>query len=248
MAEPTSEGQEPASKNAHEPAMIHKAGAILGILTLGAIWAFEVIGPSAVAGMEPSGSRDPTVVAAYFAHGALAPLAVLSCLSGLSFLAFVLAVRETLSPNPVARVLGSLVAGLAAVEVGAIFLKSALRASIVSTVAAGGNPMPAFFLYDNLWNSMVYLLEGAFLFTISLALLREGRGLSWVAKLGLAAGAVQVANAALLPLGVGPAAALPGNLLFSAWFVAVSSSLWRRASGVGETKETPPGGPRAPSA
>jgi len=49
-------------------------GALAGWLALAGIVAFSIIGPQLIAGQRVSGSLDPAVIQAFYAHTLLAPL------------------------------------------------------------------------------------------------------------------------------------------------------------------------------
>lgn len=220
-----------------------KVGGIAGLLTVLGIFAFEIIAPSAIAGNRVSGTTDSSAILAYYNHPALGPTYWASGMIPLFFLVFVygiyLAMKESARSSGVTILLLA-AAAIAVVEMPVALVEYALQwmlvwvagahaaaSDAVMRVALENVGVAVFRFWDVLYNSLLYWLEGGYLLLFSVVMLKAGvfrRGIGWY---GLLVAAYQFFNSAAIPLGVPDALTLPGNLLFTAWFVVVSVSLLR---------------------
>jgi hypothetical protein len=223
-----------------------KVGGIAGLLTVLGIFAFEIIAPSAIAGNRVSGTTDPSVILASYNHPALGPTYWASGTIPLFFLVFVygiyLAMKESARSSGVTILLLA-GAAIAVVEMPTALAEYALQWTLVwvagahaaasdavTRVALENVGVAVFRFWDVLYNSLLYWLEGGYLFLFSVVMLKAGifrRAIGWY---GLLVAAYQFFNSAAIPFGVPDALTLPGNLLFAAWFVVVSISLLRMKS------------------
>ena len=88
-----------------------------------------------------------------------------------------------------------------------------------------------FRIWDVLYNSLTYWLEGGYLLLFAVVILKTKVFAHWIGWLSLTGGAWQFFNTLAIPLGIPDALTLPGNLLLVAWFLSVSISLLRAKPG-----------------
>jgi hypothetical protein len=204
-------------------------GALAGVALVAGIVVFDVVIPMAIAGQRVSGSTDPAAISAYFRHPELAGLVVLSFVSYLALVPFALALRLCLgSREPWLAGIGF---ALALVELPLVFVKASIGSALVTIVAAGGDPLPLFRLWDVLYNSGVYAIEAGLVVSFSLATAGVSGFPRWLPAAGIAIGGLQVVNLASLFVGLPDALTLPGNLGFVVWVLASATGL--RAQRVG---------------
>ena len=224
----------------------YKIGGIAGLLTIIGIFAFEIIGPSAIAGNSLSGTTDSASILSYYNHHSLGWTYWASGTIVLFFPVFLcgiyLALREGAKSTGVSIIL---LAGIviAAAEIPSALVEYALQWTLVWVAGAHAATSDAitrtalesvggmvFRFWDVFYNSLIYWLEGGYLLLFSVVIIKGGvfrRAIGWY---GLLAAAYQFFNTAAIPFGVPDALTLPGNLLLAAWFVAVSVSLLRMKS------------------
>lgn len=129
-----------------------------GWLTLAAILVSEVLVPSLLFGLPPTGSTYPAVVEAYFAHEALLPLGLVAMATIIGFIVFVAALRQTLAQREKAALWANAGFGFALVAAALLLIRSAMQMSVVRGVAAGSDVLPAFFAWDFTYNAAVYAM------------------------------------------------------------------------------------------
>jgi hypothetical protein len=193
-----------------------------GWLTLAAILASEVVVPSVVLGLPPTGSSDPAVVEAYFAHQALLPLGLLAMATIIGFLIFVAGLREVLARHDAAALWANAGFAFAIVAAALLLVRTAIQMALVRGVAAGSDVMPTFFTWDFAYNSALYAMEASYPLAFALAMAARSGTPRWVIGLAGLVSALQFVNMASLVVGLPMAATLPGTLAFVAWFAATA--------------------------
>ncbi len=211
------------NESASLPPDLRRMAGVVGLLLLVLVFTYEVIGPSLIAGGPyPSGSRDPRLIGAYYAHAGLGPLSLVAFMTVPLFVLFFFALRERLSDNARVRFWSTLGLMFAVAEVPLILGGGALQAAMVTIVATGGNPFSLFVFWDLFWNGAAYVLEASFVFAFAIAMASGGTFPRWLPWMSYAVAALLGVNVLVVPMRLPSSVALPANLLYAAWFVAVS--------------------------
>ena len=144
-----------------------RVGALAGWTTLACILAFEVIGPSLVAGQPPTGVTDPAALRDYYGHTGLAAFALASYLALPAFAIFVAALRRRLvEAAPMLADVG-LIAAAAALAV--LLVRTGLELAAIRAVREGIDPMPLHLGWDYTYNSALYAMEATYPVAFGLA-------------------------------------------------------------------------------
>jgi hypothetical protein len=199
-----------------------RIAATVGWVTLAAILASEVVAPSLLVGLPPTGATNKAVVEAYFAHDALLPLGLVAMATIIGFLVFITALRDVLVRREAATFWAN--AGFAFAIVAAVLLlvRTAIQMAIVRGVAGGGDVMPTFLVWDFVYNSAVYAMEASYPLAFAMAMTAWPRTPRWILGLALLVTVLQLVNMTSLVVGLPMAVTLPGTLSFVAWFAATS--------------------------
>ncbi len=199
-----------------------RTAATAGWLTLAAILTSEVIVPSVLVGLPPTGSTDRAVVAAYYGHQVLLPLGLVAMVTIIGFLIFVSGLREVLVRRDGATFWANAGFAFAIVAAALLLVRTAIQMALVRAVAAGGDVMPTFFTWDFAYNSAVYAMEASYPLAFALAMSVWPGTPRWLIGLAGLVAALQLINMASLVIGLPMAATLPGTLAFVAWFAATA--------------------------
>ncbi len=223
-----------------------RAGAIAGWIGLVGVTILFIVGPSLIAGQPPTVASNVGDVMAYFGHpelgpiyGVLGPLVVITAI-----LPFGIGLRAALRREAASESTNAFADyGLAFLVVAApvYAVSGAMVAGLVE--AAGHDPATLAILfreYDVLYDAAADVLEGAWIGAFSVAMLGGGFP-RWIGWLGVVVGLSRWLKAfapfvpALVPI------ALPGGLLFLAWFLGTVVGLTRlaRLTRVSGTQSTP---------
>lgn len=200
-----------------------------GWLTLAAILVSEVLVPSLLFGLPPTGSTDPAVVEAYFAHQTLLPLGLVAMATIIGFIVFVAALRQTLARRPEAALWANAGFGFALVAAALLLVRTAMQMSVVRGVAAGSDVLPAFFAWDFTYNTAVYAMEASYPLAFAVAMTAWAGTPRWFLGLAAVVSVLQLVNMTSLVVGLPMAATLPGTLAFVAWFAATAWLIGRIA-------------------
>src|SRR4051794_18567755 len=198
-----------------------------GWLTLAVILAAEVVVPSLLVGLPPTGSTDRAVVEAYYRHEVLLPLGLVAIASIIGFLVFVTALREVLVRREEAALWANAGFAFAVVAAALLLVRTAIQMALVRGVAASSDVMPAFFTWDFTYNSAVYAMEASYPVAFAIAMTASARAPRWLLGLAALVGVLQLVNMTSLVLGLPSAVTLPGTLAFAAWFAATSWHIGR---------------------
>jgi hypothetical protein len=209
-------------------------GAAAGWVAFIGVTLLLVIGPMVLAGQPPSALSSPAEVAAYFRHGALAPLyGVIGPLVVITTIVpFGFGLRAALR----AGASDGRTAAFADYGLGFLLIAAALYAVSGSMVAGlvdaadrdAGTLTSLFRQYDVLYDAGADVMEGAWIGAFSVAMLGGGAP-RWIGWLGIVVGLSRWLKAfapfapALAPL------AIPGGLAFLLWFLATVVALTRVA-------------------
>ena len=199
-----------------------RIGSIVGWLTLAAILASEVLGPSLAIGLPVSGSTDRAVVEAYYTHEALLPLGLVAMATIIGFLVFISALREVLIRLDGAAFWANAGFAFAIVAAALLLVRTALQMALVRGVATGGDIMPTFFAWDFTYNSALYAMEAAYPLAFAIAMRAWPGTPRWFLGLAALVAVLQLTNMTSLVVGLPMAATLPGTIAFVAWFAATA--------------------------
>jgi hypothetical protein len=209
-----------------------RIGAIAGWLTLVAILASEVIVPSVLIGLPPTGSTDRAVVEAYYAHQALLPLGLVAIATIIGFLIFVTALREVLVRREEVALWANAGFAFSLVAAALLLVRTALQMALVRGVAAGSDAMPTFFTWDFTYNTALYAMEAGYPLAFAIAMTAWAGTPRWLLGLAALVSVLQLVNMSSVVVGLPMAATLPGTLAFVAWFAATASLLGRGTFGL----------------
>ena len=220
----------------------HKSGGVAGLVTLASILLVEILIPSAIAGNRVSGISDISSIFAWYNHPSLVwtywPNGFV-----IFFFVFIYAIYPTLRDQ--ARASGVAVLLLAAVGIGVIAVPLLLTRTSLAWVLVGLSAQYAattdavtrttlevtgltiFKLWDVLYNSLLYWVEGGYTLLFGIVFLRTNVFKHWIGWLSIAVAVYQFVNTLAIPAGFPDTLTLPGNLLFVTWFLSVSVSLLR---------------------
>jgi hypothetical protein len=200
-----------------------------GWLTLAAIFVSEVLVPSLLFGLPPTGSTDPAVVEAYFAHETLLPLGLVAMATIIGFIIFVAALRQTLARREEAALWANAGFGFALVAAALLLVRTAMQMSVVRGVAAGSDVMPTFFTWDFTYNTALYAMEASYPLAFAIAMTAWAGTPRWLIGLAALVAVLQLVNMTSLVVGLPMAVTLPGTLAFVAWFAATAWQVGRLA-------------------
>ncbi len=206
-----------------------RIAATAGWLTLAAILASEVVAPSLLIGLPPTGSTDSAVVKAYYAHEALLPLGLVAMATIIGFLIFVTALREVLVRRGAAAIWANAGFAFAIVAAALLLLRTAIQMALVRGVAAGSDVMPAFFVWDFTYNTALYAMEASYPLAFAIAMSALAGTPRWLLGLAALVSVLQLVNMTSLVVGLPMALTLPGTLAFVAWFAATAWLVGRLA-------------------
>ena len=198
-----------------------------GWLTLGAILAAEVVVPSLLIGLPPTGSIDRAVVEAYYGHEALLPLGLVAIATIIAFIVFAAALREVLVRREEAAFWANAGFGFALVAAALLLVRTATQMALVRSVAAGSDVMPAFFTWDFTYNTALYAMEASYPLAFAMAMSAWAGMPRWLLGLAALVSGLQLVNMSSLVVGLPMAATLPGTLAFVAWFAATATLVGR---------------------
>ena len=204
-----------------------RLASVVGWLTLVAILASEVVVPSVLIGLSPTGTIDRAVVEAYYAHAALLPLGLITISTIIGFLVFVTALREVLVRREQAAFWANAGFAFSLVAAALLLARSALQMALVRGVAAGSDVMPTFFTWDFTYNSAVYAMEASYPLAFAVAMTAWAGTPRWLVGLAALVAGLQLVNMTSLVVGLPMAATLPGTLAFVAWFAATAWQVGR---------------------
>lgn len=204
-----------------------RIAATAGWVTLAAIIASEVILPSMLIGLPPTGSTDRAVVERYYAHEALLPLGLVAIATIIGFLVFATGLREVLSRREEAAFWANTGFAFALVAAALLLVRTALQMALVRGVAGGNDVMPTFFTWDFTYNSALYAMEASYPLAFAIAMTAWAGTPRWLLGLAAVVSVLQLVNMASLVVGLPMAATLPGTLAFVAWFGATALLLGR---------------------
>ena len=199
-----------------------RIAATAGWLTLAAVLSSEVVVPSLLIGLPPTGSTDRVAVETYYAHVSLLPLGLVAIVTIIGFLIFVTALRDVLVEHAEATFWAN--AGFAFALVGAALLlvRTGLQMALVRGVASGSDVMPTFFAWDFTYNTALYAMEASYPLAFAMAMTRVTGAPRWLLGLAALTAVLQLINMTSLVVGLPMAATLPGTLSFVAWFAATA--------------------------
>lgn len=204
---------------------------VAGLVALAAILTVEVVVPSVVAGPPLSGTLDRDLITAYYAHPGL-ELALglgLFVVAVPAFVVFAVTIRELARDDERARYLATIGGAFALVAAPIYIVKGAIAAALVGIVGMSLDPAPLFRVYDLVYNGAIYPFEAAYVLCLGLAVVALGPSRTWLRWLTIGTAAILLVNTLVVWLGLPSAAALPGNLVFSAWLASASVATWRLA-------------------
>jgi hypothetical protein len=213
-----------------------RIAATAGWLTLAAILASEVIVPSLLIGLPPTGSTDRAVVEAYYAHEALLPLGLAAMAAIIGFLIFVTGLREVLVRRDAAAFWANAGFAFAIVAAALLLVRTAIQMALVRGAAAGSDVMPTFFTWDFAYNSALYAMEASYPLAFALAMTAWSGTPRWLIGLAALVSALQLVNMTSLVVGLPMAATLPGTLAFVGWFAVTA---WLVGRGTFAIEATP---------
>lgn len=199
-----------------------RIAATAGWVTLAAILASEVILPSLLMGLPPTGSTDRAIVERYYAHDALLPLGLVAIATIIGFLVFATALREVLSRREQAAFWANTGFAFALVAAALLLFRTALQMALVRGVAGGSDVMPTFFIWDFTYNSALYAMEASYPLAFAIAMTAWAGTPRWLVGLAALVSVLQLVNVASLVVGLPMAATMPGTLAFAAWFGATA--------------------------
>jgi hypothetical protein len=209
-----------------------------GWLTLAAILASEVIVPSLLIGLPPTGSTDRAVVDGYYAHQALLPLGLVAMAEIIGFLIFVAGLREVLVRRDAAAFWANAGFAFAIVAAAVLLVRTAIQMALVRGVAAGSDVMLTFFTWDFAYNGALYAMEASYPLAFALAMTAWSGTPRWLIRLAALVSALQLVNMTSLVVGLPMAATLPGTLAFVAWFAATAWLVGRGTFGIEGTPDS----------
>ena len=129
---------------------------------------------------------------------------------------------------------------VAFMEVPVLLTRTALQWTLVSITAQHGvvadnstrialevSGVVVYRIYDVLYNSLLYWIEGGYVLLLGLVILRTRIFAHWLGWFSLLVGVYQFFNTLGIPLGIPDALVLVGNSLLILWTLLVSISLLR---------------------
>ncbi len=196
--------------------------------------AIKQFGTQAIAGAEISSSSDPIALVAHFAHPGLRFVlwqAGVGLVAALAFFIFFRTFVRARSSSEAVAVILDLIVVVGAVEMGLLFVESALQLGLVDLASAepsaGASILGLFKTWDWLYNSLIFWLEGSLVALISWVILRSNVVPSWIGRLGILAAIGLYLNTLQVLGGLPSAAAVPAISAFVIWGVSLAVALLR---------------------
>ena len=225
---------------------------ICGLATALQVVLLEVAFPYVISGPRLTGSSSLGSLLAAYSNPALVgtfwPAGVF-ILFVLFVLGIYLALRDAAGSSGMSIFLLAAVA-VAFMEVPVLLTRTALQWTLVSITAQHGvvadnstrialevSGVVVYRIYDVLYNSLLYWIEGGYVLLLGLVILRTRVFAHWLGWFSLVVALYQFLNTLGIPLGIPDALVLLGNALLILWTLLVSISLLRlRERSVGFSK------------
>jgi len=215
---------------------------ICGLATVLQVALLEIAFPYVISGLRLSGSSSLGSLLAAYSNPALVgtfwPAGVF-ILFVLFVLGIYLALRDAAASAGMSIFLLAAVA-VAFMEVPVLLTRTALQWTLVSITAQHGvvadnstrialevSGVVVYRIYDVLYNSLLYWIEGGYVLLLGLVILRTRVFAHWLGWFSLVVAAYQFFNTLGIPLGLPDALVLAGNVLLILWTLLVSISLLR---------------------
>jgi hypothetical protein len=189
---------------------------------LASIIVFEIGLPSIVVGTRVTGASDREAIVAYYGHSSLHIFGLLGLATVIGFIVFVGAMREVLVRREPATLWANIGFAFAIVAASLLVMRAASQMALVSTLAAGGDVLAAFFTMDFLYNAGLYAMEAGYPLAFGLAFAAWHGTPRWYLPLAALVSALQIVNMTSLVVGLPDTATLPGNIAFAVWFGATA--------------------------
>ncbi|TLX99585.1 MAG: hypothetical protein E6K90_06280 [Thaumarchaeota archaeon] len=215
---------------------------ICGLATVLQVVLLEIAFPYVISGPRLSGSSSLGSLLAAYSNPALVgtfwPAGVF-ILFVLFILGIYLALRDAAASAGMSIFLLAAVA-VAFMEVPVLLTRTALQWTLVSITAQHGvvadnstrialevSGVVVYRVYDVLYNSLLYWIEGGYVLLLGLVILRTGVFAHWLGWSSLVVGLYQFFNTLGIPLGIPDAVVILGNILLILWTLMMSISLLR---------------------
>jgi len=215
---------------------------ICGLATVLQVVLLEIAFPYVISGPRLSGSSSLGSLLAAYSNPALVgtfwPAGVF-ILFVLFILGIYLALRDAAASAGMSIFLLAAVA-VAFMEVPVLLTRTALQWTLVSITAQHGvvadnstrialevSAVVVYRVYDVLYNSLLYWIEGGYVLLLGLVILRTGVFAHWLGWSSLVVGLYQFFNTLGIPLGIPDAVVILGNILLILWTLMMSISLLR---------------------
>jgi len=215
---------------------------ICGLATALQVVLLEVAFPYVISGPRLTGSSSLGSLLAAYSNPALVgtfwPAGVF-ILFVLFVLGIYLALRDAAGSSGMSIFLLAAVA-VAFMEVPVLLTRTALQWTLVSITAQHGvvadnstrialevSGVVVYRIYDVLYNSLLYWIEGGYVLLLGLVILRTRVFAHWLGWFSLVVALYQFLNTLGIPLGIPDALVLVGNVLLILWTLLVSISLLR---------------------
>ncbi len=215
---------------------------ICGLATVLQVVLLEIAFPYVISGPRLSGSSSLGSLLAAYSNPALVgtfwPAGVF-ILFVLFILGIYLALRDAAASAGMSIFLLAAVA-VAFMEVPVLLTRTALQWTLVSITAQHGvvadnstrialevSAVVVYRVYDVLYSSLLYWIEGGYVLLLGLVILRTGVFAHWLGWSSLVVGLYQFFNTLGIPLGIPDAVVILGNILLILWTLMMSISLLR---------------------
>ena len=215
---------------------------ICGLATVLQVALLEIAFPYVISGPRLSGSSSLGSLLAAYSNPALVgtfwPAGVF-ILFVLFILGIYLALRDAAASAGMSIFLLAAVA-VAFMEVPVLLTRTALQWTLVSITAQHGvvadnstrialevSAVVVYRVYDVLYSSLLYWIEGGYVLLLGLVILRTGVFAHWLGWSSLVVGLYQFFNTLGIPLGIPDAVVILGNILLILWTLMMSISLLR---------------------
>jgi len=215
---------------------------ICGLATVLQVVLLEIAFPYVISGPRLSGSSSLGSLLAAYSNPALVgtfwPAGVF-ILFVLFILGIYLALQDAAASAGMSIFLLAAVA-VAFMEVPVLLTRTALQWTLVSITAQHGvvadnstrialevSAVVVYRVYDVLYSSLLYWIEGGYVLLLGLVILRTGVFAHWLGWSSLVVGLYQFFNTLGIPLGIPDAVVILGNILLILWTLMMSISLLR---------------------
>ena len=215
---------------------------ICGLATVLQVVLLEIAFPYVISGPRLSGSSSLGSLLAAYSNPALVgtfwPAGVF-ILFVLFILGIYLALQDAAASAGMSIFLLAAVA-VAFMEVPVLLTRTALQWTLVSITAQHGvvadnstrialevSAVVVYRVYDVLYSSLLYWIEGGYVLLLGLVILRTGVFAHWLGWSSLVVGLYQFFNTLGIPLGIPDAVVFLGNILLILWTLMMSISLLR---------------------